>query len=246
MTHIKHTLLLTTACLACLGLCFLVYIGICANMKYSLLLYTIDPTFSENYALCLESHMNSFMQTSNPQQALNQLCNDHKAIASIQCAYKPSRKAHIKMHAHDPIYICNATHAVLHNGALVPEHAFDTSVTNTLPHVTIPEAYINEEMVPESMHTLISTLPVSLHHDYTITWHDTHALMLKHKDYTNVAFICDTEHAPDQDMLQACHTIAQEYRNNTRKQNWIIDTRFENQCIVYQDTRGYIHGSSVG
>jgi hypothetical protein len=182
-------------------------------------------------------------------QIIQKIKQHYPYVQQCVCRYTIPQCMHLTVNAHQP-YICfNGTTLMTKTGNLLPVTQYSTAAYQNLPHMTIAAHHLAGPFLSSAICNVITEIPSTILEYFSITWESEHVLWLKDRQYPQFSILCDTNGISDVTLCSLAEKIYSLQHDSTqrkKKKCQIIDCRFVDQIIVYDDIRGLGHGKSIG
>jgi hypothetical protein len=245
-----HTYRMGSVWVASLTLCgFVVCVQRCVHYytRITSVTCTIDARLSADVVKTIASQIAS-LDLHAHAVAIQNIHNTQSCVRTITAHYGVPRTVHFCVTAHDPYLRLNDMTLMVADGGLISTDHYRADVYADLFTMRIPSADMADGHVSGDCYQLIKAIVPEFFDRFNITWYAKHHLLLYDKKNPTTIILCDTQSVPPLSLLDLPEKIGpRKQKKRARKTKYnIIDCRFTDQIIVYDDIRGYDHDKGVG
>ncbi len=208
----------------------------------NILLVSIDPLISEQEQekIVIACQSYSSAQTSEFFKSLGQQFPQIKSVAVTQ---QPCGINKIAIASYAPQARINDNMIVTELGALEPASHYNSSFTQQLVTISVPDTK------HDSLKELVSYIQISspnVCQQFEMSWMRPTNIILRDKQQKNFIIACDDSRILEQSCVEKCETIYREMKeaNKKKTQHVVTDVRFDHQIIAYLK-EGEFHGHHI-
>lgn len=173
--------------------------------------------------------------TLNNTSWLKELEEQYPVISHIQLKKDNRDTLTISINAHTCKALINNSICISEHGAQYPLEQFNPSSIKIVPQITLEQS---EDSKP--FNTFLKEVTPEILEQYEIIWHSPYKIYLKPKNKKHCLLI-RANNIPNETSLKVIHYIS---NKETLKKNMILDTRFNNQIVVFAN-RGEKDGKGI-
>lgn len=155
-----------------------------------------------------------------------------------------------------PLCKVNDTFVLVDDGKIFKSALFSGTCLDLLNHVYLSQSndksgdvafdFLQAECVahvPKPFLGVVDKLSASLFDDYSVTYQNKAMWCLRDKQQKNFFILFNSTQMPNEHVLAACNTIKETLFSRgqfdaRRMHNWVADTRFKDQIILFRKTGG--------
>lgn len=217
----------------CAAMLFLVGVHVLSVYVFAVHRFTVsyDTALSEKAQDAVEDYirLSRLYEVTSPEQVVQQLQTQFPFIRQVACAYNPLG-LHLQVKVYRPFVQLPKGEAVTANNCRVPSDYFTQSRYAGLPmlHVTLAE----RERLPDDMFAYLASVEPSLLAGGVVRWRHNNEIVCELPGQP-IRLICNYQKKPTREVLESCHVIAQDLKNQpTLAKGFCADVRFDGRIVV--------------
>jgi hypothetical protein len=240
MNHARYrsyALSIFALCLCTGALALRIHFGGC--MEPNAIVCSIDSRLSSSVAADIKTYCEHHFDTTDSATSATQLRNLYPCISRVISSCSIPKQLHISITAFDPLVRLTGNLVMTSEGYIMSDEYYGTEWYDNLPMITVPQEYMLYKKLPDSLYQLLCNIPLELFSRFACTVQRDHCLLLSDSQHPQTTILCDTHKSPD---MSFCDLVEKIYALSTvtshkKSKNTMIDIRFADQIVVYEDRR---------
>jgi hypothetical protein len=206
---------------------------------------TIDSRIASVYAKELE-HSITAHNKHDVQKTITNLYTLYPWIQSVDVHYNSPCSINLSIHAQDPYIKLNNTY-LTYNGTVIPCDIYEPHLYTDIYTMQMAATIDYNKSLPSDLYAYIKSIPDTIFDQFTITWYNQNYLILSDKQKPYYTLLATVNNSFDT-LLHITNTTDLLLKNcrNKKTNQPIIDCRFAEQIIVYDDAIRGNHAKGSG
>lgn len=207
----------------------------CMGLKnYSALFFIPEKYSLKTSSFLSNQYKNSILALLNDTKLFGHECiallhKEFPLVQGISLAYYP-HQAKVEISIDTTLCCINNQFILTSNNIICPKDNFIPELLEDIIHVSMHESLLNNR---SNLIQLLQSLPAEFHKTYIIQYNNDYDISFIHKQDHQFRILTSYEKY-NQLFFSYCDQIKKGIQEQKSKDNWILDTRFENYIVAYK------------